>query len=412
MSDQKKYGILLVLLFAVLVLVEYFTPKPINWDRTFSNKDKIPYGTYLLYELLPDIFPNQDVDAVRLPVVNQLENLRVPESNYVFINSGFQIDSLDRNALMDYVLNGNNVFIAAETFSSNLTKALEIETEVSKYTGGDSLEIQFTGPGISRKKFKYPAKSAVFCFAPAPSVMAMEPENGTGNDKKAEPSFNENIQVLGRNTAREPVFLKVQVGKGAFYLSSTPLAFCNYHTVLTRQNQYAAIAFSHLPLKPVLWDEYQKQGRTGDQSVFRVLMGNEALSWAYYLALGTIVLFVVFESKRRQRIIPIWESPANTTLEFVKVVGNLYFNYRDHRIIAEKKINYFFEFLRLHYFEQTTNPDVEFVERIAAKSGMDDIKTASLFALIRDIRNSDSISERDLNQLNKYLEEFYRLAGK
>jgi hypothetical protein len=416
MSDQKKYGILLALLFTILVLVEYFTPKPINWERTFSNKDKIPYGTYLLYELLPDIFPDQDIDAVRQPIANQLENLREDKSNYVFINENFEIDSLDREALLDYVKRGNNVLIAAENYSSLLENTLGFTIELSKHNNSDSLSLYFansvSGPV---KKFKYPFKSAQFYFEPKADtslIQSMIEEKAIEKPQKSKLAFGDNIQILGRNSQSEPVFLKIQKGKGAFYLSSTPLVFCNYHTVLTHQNQYAAIAFSHLPVKPVLWDEYQKQGRTGNQSVLRVLMSHEPLSWAYYIALGSMVLFVIFESKRRQRIIPILEKPRNTTLDFVQVVGNLYFNYRNHRLIAEKKINYFFEFLRLHYFEQSNAPDVEFSERVAAKSGMDEVKTAALFAQIRDIRNATSISEQDLNKLNKYLEEFYRIAGK
>src|SRR5690606_28020185 len=129
--------------------------------------------------------------------------------------------------------------------------------------------------------------------------------------------------------------------KGSFYLSSVPGAFTNYYVLKPRQNRYAAQALSHLPVAPVWWDEYQKQGPVGDSSVFRVLLCHDALTWAYYIALGALFLFVVFESKRTQRIIPVLEKPRNTTLEFVKVIGNLYYNHRDHRAIAEKKVNYF-----------------------------------------------------------------------
>jgi hypothetical protein len=205
--------------------------------------------------------------------------------------------------------------------------------------------------------------------------------------------------------------MKVPVGTGAIYLHTAPLVFSNYYVISSRQSRYAAMALSHLPVAPVLWDEYQKQGREEDGSVFRVLVAHEALRWAYYIALTGLVLFVFFEAKRTQRIIPVMASPRNTTLEFVQVVGNLYFNYQDHKIIAEKKIHYFLEYLRLHFFLASHQLDEPFREQVAAKTGLAPETVAPLFRLISDIREAPKVSKEQLVALNRQLEDFYRQAG-
>ncbi|MEJ7660006.1 MAG: hypothetical protein WKG07_10510 [Hymenobacter sp.] len=61
---------------------------------------------------------------------------------------------------------------------------------------------------------------------------------------------------------------------------------------------FALAALSALPAgRPVWWDEYQKQGRTGEQSVLRVVLAHPALRTAYYLLLGAGLLFVLVQER-------------------------------------------------------------------------------------------------------------------
>ncbi len=51
----QLYLLGLVLLFGTYVVVDYYRPKPADRTPTFINHDKIPYGTYALYDLLPEL---------------------------------------------------------------------------------------------------------------------------------------------------------------------------------------------------------------------------------------------------------------------------------------------------------------------------------------------------------------------
>jgi len=83
-----------------------------------------------------------------------------------------------------------------------------------------------------------------------------------------------------------------------------------------------------------------------------------------------MILFVLFEMKRRQRIIPVIAPLRNTTLDFVQTVGNVYFNQRDNKNIAIKKITYFLEFVRSNFFLSTSNMNDEFIEALSKKTAM------------------------------------------
>jgi cation transport regulator ChaC len=118
-----------------------------------------------------------------------------------------------------------------------------------------------------------------------------------------------------------------------------------------------------------------------------------------------LLLFILFEAKRRQRIIPVIKPLANTTLEFVRTISNMYWQARDHKAIAEKKIVFFIDQVRQRYYLPHEINTV-FIELLAKKSGQSLDETQKLFALIAMIQNSNSLAERTLWELNKELEKY------
>ena len=85
------------------------------------------------------------------------------------------------------------------------------------------------------------------------------------------------------------------------------------------------------------------------QSIFRYIFTQPALTWAYYLVLIGLLFYALFAGKRTQRVIPVVEPPRNTSLEFAQTVGRLYFQQGDHDNLARKKIQYFLAGLRERY---------------------------------------------------------------
>ena len=103
----------------------------------------------------------------------------------------------------------------------------------------------------------------------------------------------------------------------------------------------------------------------------RVFFSHASLQWAYYISLFGMVIFVLYEMKRRQRIIPVIEPLKNSTVEFVNVVGQVYYEQRNNMNIAQKKILFFLEHLRTKYYLKTNPLDQEFIERLSQKTGIE-----------------------------------------
>lgn len=386
----NKYLLILLATVTAYMLFEYYRPKPLNWKPTYENDDKIPFGTRALFELLPDVMQQQPVQTTRLPVYNFLSETTVSTpSNYVFVCRNFNADRSDQRKLLQYVSRGNNALVSAYKFPDSLGVVLGFKAEEKNPTLRDStLRQNFVNPPLSK-----PAGYNFFHDDGRNFLTVKKPQN---------------VTILGRNARNEPIFIRIRYGKGQFFIHNLPLAFTNYYVLDPKTSDYAFKALSYLPARPTYWDEYQKQGRFDEdqQSIFRYIRSQPALNWAYYLVIFALLFYAIFAGKRTQRIIPIVEPIQNTSLDFVKTVGQLYFQQGDHDNLIRKKIQYFLAHLRERYNLNTTRLDNEFSETLARKSGGSVAETTELVQLLRNAQKSISLSEYDLLTLNRAIEKF------
>lgn len=390
----NKYFLILVATVTAYVLFEYYRPKPLDWTPTYQNDDKIPFGTQALYELLPSIMKQPTVKAVRLPIYNFLTETKLSgRSNYVFVCQQFKADALDLKHLLSYVRRGNNVLISAYDLPDTLGATLGFKAEVKDPTKADSTLRQNFVNGQLKKPEGYN-----FFHDDGRNFLTI---------KKAE-----NSTVLGRNARNEPTFIKIQYGQGQFLVHNLPLAFTNYYVLDAKTVDYVAKALAYLPALPTYWDEYQKQGRFDEdqQSILRYVWSQPALNWGYYIVVFGLIFYVIFAGKRTQRIIPVIETPRNTSVDFVKTVGRLYFQQGNHDNLARKKIQYFLADLRERYGLNTTSLDKEFTETLAHKSGIPREDADELVQLLRNAQQRIALSEYDLLTLNAAIEKFNQTA--
>ena len=137
----------------------------------------------------------------------------------------------------------------------------------------------------------------------------------------------------------------------------------------------------------------------------RYLLSQPALKWAWFLAWIAFVIFMIFNAKRRQRVIPIIEPLKNTTIDFTKTIGNLYYQEKDHQNIAEKKIIFFLEKIRNEYYIDTFNLDETFINRVNQKTGRPKKDIENVVIMIKKIRNQSITTENELITFNELLEK-------
>ena len=391
MKKYLKFIIFFALTFMLFLIVRLSEPKSMDWSLSFSKEDKIPYGSYILYQVLPELFPEGLIQSSPFPIYNNLKNKNFTNTNYIFINNIFAPDELDTKELINYVSKGNNVFIAANFIRGKLSDTLNIATNLS-YIGRDSIKINFANRELKNESpysFKDSPLDYYFTSLDTSSTIAL----GFNNDKKTN-------------------FIKLRLGKGYFYLNSVPIAFTNYNILDSLNSDYVYKSLSYLPeSKTIFWDEYYKTGKAAVRTPLRFILSTQPLKWAYYILIFSILVYIIFEGKRKQRIIPEINPLQNSTLEFAGIIGRLYYQQKDHKNIAEKKIRYLLDQIRSRYYIRPDEFTDETIEKISRRSGVELNQVKSLFKYINYIEILPKVKEKELKQINSLIESFYKKAG-
>lgn len=392
MKGMKLYligtGILLILYLAA----EYYKPKPTDWRPSYLKEDKIPFGLYVLNKEYQSLFPETRIETSRLPVYNTLKDKKRKNTNYLMVAGAVNIDESDYQELVKFMKDGNHVFIAAFDVGDYLKDTLNLDINSAfNYRKKKDIPINFVNPALKA--------NPAYVF-----------DKGLGDLYFSKLDTSRAI-VLGRNEKGEANFVRYNFGKGALFLLPNPQLFSNYALLSPKGAEYAAKALSYLPLaKTTIWDEKNTKGNEGDESLLRVLFKHEQLRWAYYLSIIGLLVFVIFEMKRRQRIIPIIPQLTNSSVDFVRVVGKVYYQQRDNRDIASKKISYLFEFIRTAFRLKTSEIDEELINAVLLKSNGNEQDIRHLFATIEEINKPGRVTDHQLITLNKLIEKFYKQA--
>lgn len=392
-------------IYMVLTAEKQDTKKVLNKRLSFRTKDKIPYGTYVAYNILKHFFPTASVSKNKkepgywdsLSVYDDMQLLMI-------ISPYFMPDDDELTKLINFAKSGNDVFISSLFISENAQKAFKVSSAYFDYTllfpntkDDDTLHISLqTDSTKSKIEYEYPGRRLSGYFFETDTSRA----------------YN-----LGHDNLGNINFIKLKAGKGNIYVHQAPLAFSNYFLLHKNNMSYYETALSYLPKnkKQVVWDEYylykrfgNYHGRDDDKNGFMsVLFQHRGLKWAFLAALLLLVLYVLIEMRRKQRFIPVIKKPANDSLEFVKTIGRLYFDRGDHRNLSRKMSAYFLEHIRNRYKLATGNMDERFIKALQFKTGYPEQELRSIVGFINKLE-STTVTDEQLKIFHLKLEEFYK----
>ncbi|SCY14404.1 protein of unknown function [Nonlabens sp. Hel1_33_55] len=432
---DKRSKIILYVLGAILIglfVIESNRPKPINWRPSYTSGDTVPLGAYVLYDNLDEIFGDASIETVeQVPLEFLRDHQDLTGATYIFLNNYLDFDEVETDYLLDFVARGNKVFISSSSAYGALADTLQLEASSSSYymdTGNDTIRTRLVNKSFKDRSYVYHREGSYRYFESYDTlrtkvlgeVLAFNPESDyleslfqTDDEEDLEdivedPDSFKSMKEMEIKTRKTPQvnFVEVAIGDGAIYYNLNPLAYSNYY-MLNGKEQYVAESFSYLQNDHIYFDNYGKSGRRVVSSPLRFILSQESLRWAYYLAIAGILLYMIFVSKREQRIVPVIKPLQNATVEFTKTIGNLYYQSGDYTSIVDKKITFFLERVRSTYYLNTEKLDSSFIKKLATKAGQPQDQTQELIQLINNLRAKPLHNQYELKQLNKQIEAFF-----
>ena len=112
----------IVMLLLPLASCQLKREKQIDRRITLKRRDKLPYGTKVAYDGLAHLFPNSTISVNDKP----LSGLSISEGKkaYLIIAGAIDPSPSEINALLDFVGEGNHVFVSARRYGDSLLHTL------------------------------------------------------------------------------------------------------------------------------------------------------------------------------------------------------------------------------------------------------------------------------------------------
>lgn len=382
--------------------------KTLNERVSLWREDKIPYGAYYFNHQLHHIFPeatiiNDNQSPVRrysyhksdLKLQTQLE-LNKKKAAEIILVPELEPDAAEWKAMMDFVGEGNQLFISSFHLGKLLLDSLDVETQLDYgyYNINDSL-IVFAKNPVSEmsESFVYPGKTLDNYFSRFDSTY---------------------VQVLGTNEEGKANFIRIRyVSGGSIYLHLAPMAFSNFFLLHKENKKYFDYCLSNLPpgIKLIAWNDYFRHHRRGQEDSYNALswvMSQPSLAKALWLLMLLLSILFIFGSKRKQRYIEERPPLRNASVDFVKTIGRLYYQRHDNRNLAAKMAAHFLDQIRTRYNLSTAQLDEAFEKKLAFKTGYDGQALHNLLYQVVHLQKMPVVSDEDLMHFSRQLDLFYK----
>lgn len=403
---------LVIFLLVVIIVVGGFIyyknnylPK-YRWSHNYQRNNDQPYGLSLFNKLVKQkagqVIAMQGLDYQKLDTATA-------GSNLLFVQEQFSADSSDAAMILQYAAKGNRVLIATDYSPVEILRT-------------------FVPVGDSIVGFSYRADSMVTVSFTQENL----PYKGKLNfhhrflkdTTTAEWSYYRKSYMLDTLSAWdfEPISILddscvnafyLNVGKGRIVIHCNPLLFTNFYLSTNEGFLHCNNFLSFLQHGPVYWMEpwngYPDSSAEREvNNPLRFLFSHPHLKWGWYVFLIAVLLYLFFRSKRRQRIIPLMPVNVNTSIEYTKAIGSLYFQKRSHRQIASEMHLIFLAEIRSRYNIPTDVPDEELAAQLHLRSGLSTQALNNLLKQFRQIHKNDSVTESELIRLHDAVDYYHK----
>ncbi len=390
---MSKKNIIIASSIAVLAILLFVNrTKKVDWTPTYDETKTKPLDTKVFFDQLSHWFPSQEINTLYTTYyeysVDLEDSLYYAKRNYISVSDNYAIDKPSFEELLYYVEQGNQAFIAAHTFPKFMQDTLGFETDYN--------------PVYLKEK----AKASYLEHLDDSLVYTLKNPYGEAFIKDTV-SVDRLGYTFNEFCEEQSNFVRIPYKEGFFYLHTTPELFTNYQLLETKSSFYHDNVISFLPEHPVLFEKNIKIDPNLLKGPLSFILSKPALKWSYYLALMGMFFFMLFNAKRRQRVIPIIEPLKNTTTEFVHTLSTLHLESEDYNGMIQKNIIYFLEFVRRRYHLPTDKLNDDFIKKLAQRSGKPQEQIEQLISKILKMRSHKFSTPDPLKQLNKALEDFY-----
>lgn len=384
MRFSRVFALCILAFLALVFVMQYRMPREFNWRESYSPNSKQPFGCKVFDNVLAATLPNGY--EVTKKSFYQLKNDSFGKPRTVIAHKyAFSMYDIDVESMLKMAERGDKIVLIGNGFQKEINDTLGISVvyeslkdlpdfgKISDFRR-DTI-IVWTGDTARFKPraiLAYPKLMETFLIIDTvPKTVRREYKS----------------LAQHKNVDSYHAVLEFPMGKGSIYLVSASLLFTNYGILDDECRDFVMRVLTQVADRPVVRTTAYLPATEKEEepSPLRYFLKQKPLRWAIYLTLLTIIIFMIFTARRRQRIIPLVEEPQNRNREFVGLIATLYEQRRDYRDLVLKKFTYFAEELRReqHIDISDSSEDTQNLSRLAQNTGLE---VEEIVALITELR--------------------------
>ncbi len=421
--DKRSLGILLAIVLLIAATIAYFNslgPNH-NWQKTYAKEgdlSKEPYGISLFQELLSTDYGTNFIEIEdSLHLLNNYAN----NATYLYVGSRAYYDSTSITQLTQFASNGNHVFIASENISHRLLENYFFKYADTTYYNGfnefriDSLYLGDFEAKTSTLYLPDSNDSVTLNFRYVNDTLSHHFSYILAQDIK-KPYTYEVVSYSDSTTNGIRIYVE---NEGTVTIFTTPLLFTNYHFLREESFEFINQLISPSLSETLIWDQKsrissyapnRKRKPSNSYNPLGYLLSFPAFRWAWYILLFMGVALLVFNFKRKQRIMPIHIENKNTSLAFVETLGLLFYQSNANDKIAKKELELFQYQIRKKYGLAAQEFTDDFAYQLSKKSNVDYAIVKKLVDKARAVQYLKNISDEMLIAFHQCIEEFFNSA--
>ena len=334
MKFSRVYIVCILLFLLLVFLSEYRMPKHFRWEPTFSHNDKQPFGCYVFDSVLSASLSQGY--TVNRQTLYQLRSLKKPHGIMVLADE-LSMTKADVKSVLTLAEEGHRLLLVTASCGMFLEDTLRCHS----YNRGTTMPlVEYVKKGFGRDTIEWLPDhrydSREYRFYPQLLNSELNPDSGVCRLLSASGCHKTDSDT----TYSRIKAVSFTIGKGSITWACTPLIFTNFGMLDNNNHEYIFRLLSEMGNLPVVRTEaYVPVVQEAEQTPLRYIISQRPLRWALYLSLLVVVLSMIFGFRRRQRVIPVMSTPPNHLLEFVQLIGTLYFQRRDSRNEILKQSN-------------------------------------------------------------------------
>jgi len=368
--------------------------RPTDWYPYYESEHKEAYGTKVFQEQLENIFPSATTEIVKERTDELLTNQAYELSTYMYVNPYFYPDSAEYKQLERFAISDNALFIVTSDDNAQCLKDHDITLAQKE----DSV-FRFTLTKLDVLDQEYELAS----------------RTSSVNYFKTIPSYASVIGTVTVGDSTFPNFIAIRLGgyNNKLYLHAQPDVYSNYHMLKDQDGLYALNTLSYLKYNTYfLWDGYGTQRRyttppsDGDtEGLLRYVFGSKSLTYALITLAALLLLFFGFNYKRITRAIPILRPERNNSIDFMKMVSNLFVAEENQIAVAKYRANFILDRIKEKYFLDTAEINEDFRKALATKTQVEEQQLRSFVAQLNKIKNSNYLDKAGFIRFSEAIEK-------